>query len=92
LEKARERETLFSALTNEARRYEFSNRASRAVLPVSSVVDSAIDVVFNQSKRLTKAERQAILIVEGAAEYLFSKYNVTSIDQRQSQRRAAVTG
>jgi hypothetical protein len=92
LEKAQERDTLFSALVNEARRYEFSDRASKAVLPVSTVVDSAVDVVSNRWKRQPKAERQAIVIVEGIAEYLFSKYNVTSIDQRQSQRRATAAG
>src|SRR5260370_5840774 len=35
---AETRENLFSALVHEARRYEFSDRTSRAVLPVSTVV------------------------------------------------------
>jgi hypothetical protein len=89
---AKTRENLFAALVSEARRYKFSDRTSSTVLPVTTVVDGAIDVVFNRWKRLPKLERQAILIVEAVADHLFSKYNVTGVDHRQGQRRVAAAG
>lgn len=82
------RRHLFQALVTEGRHYRFSDRTSDTTLLVSTIAAPAIDVVWMQWNQRPKEDRQAVLIVEGIADYLLANYNVSALHRRKNQRRA----
>lgn len=83
------REHLFQAMVKEARNYSFSDRSGSPLKP-NAIAGPAIDLVWMQWKQRPLEERQAVLVVEGIADYLLAQYNVVAVDRREKQRRAAV--
>jgi hypothetical protein len=86
------RDDLSGSLVKEARRYEFSDRMSGALLEPSTIIDCAIDVVWSELGSRFKQDRKAAPIIRKITSYLVSKYNIRNIDRRQKQRRASACG
>lgn len=85
------REHLLQAVVREGRHYEFSERTSGVTVEPCAIADAAIDVVWTRWKLKPRDTRQAVIVVEAIADYLFATYNVRRLDRRESQRRAMAT-
>jgi hypothetical protein len=85
------RDQVCQAAVKEAQRYEFSDRTSGGLLDRATIVDSAIDIAWKDWESQPRDARGAVLIIEGIAHNLVSKYNVRKLDRRQNTRRASAT-
>jgi hypothetical protein len=85
---SRMRDHLFQAFVSEGQNYRFSDRTGTTIEP-HTVAPTAIEIVLMQWKQQPEQERQAVLILEGIADYVLARYNVNVLGRRQQQRRVA---
>lgn len=79
---------LAHAFTVEGQHYEFLDRLSGNAVKPGEIADPAADQALGQWAKLPQAERQAFVLIEELASYVFDHYTVHMIDRRKHSAMA----
>jgi hypothetical protein len=83
---------LAHAFTVEGQNYEFLDRRSGNAVKPGEIADPAADYAHAQWVKLSEQERQAFVLIEELADYVFDNYTVNRIDRRGDNKHSAMAG
>jgi hypothetical protein len=79
------RDHLFDAAIHEGARYRFFDRNTGTETATLAVIRAAIEVVWDAFSKKSTGEQRSVFIVDAVADQLLSKFEISTIDRRNSQ-------